>query len=156
MCRLYEKVSDACPEEYSLLWRHVICYGINLRTFRRNALSPCSDWNHKPRKQNANSEDGSSTLIWNAWKQYRTTSCHTSGISLFIVSSIETWSLKFVFCRHESFGLSLRGRPGILRDGLPVGQSYSVFPFSRSSKCNFSSIFYPQSCWCIIQVIHSL
>jgi hypothetical protein len=27
---------------------------------------------------------------------------------------------------------------------------------SRTPTCNFSSTLYPQSCWCIIQVIHSL
>jgi hypothetical protein len=27
---------------------------------------------------------------------------------------------------------------------------------SRTPRCNFSSTLYPQSCWCIIQVIHSL
>jgi hypothetical protein len=27
---------------------------------------------------------------------------------------------------------------------------------SRTPRCNFSSTLYPRSCWCIIQVIHSL
>jgi hypothetical protein len=35
-------------------------------------------------------------------------------------------------------------------------QWYSAFFCSRTPRCNFSSTLYPQSCWCTIQVIHSL
>jgi hypothetical protein len=37
-----------------------------------------------------------------------------------------------------------------------VYQQYSTFLCSRTSWCNFSSTLYPQNCWCIIKVIHSL
>jgi hypothetical protein len=36
-----------------------------------------------------------------------------------------------------------------------LGQWYSAWS-SRTPKCNSSSTLYPQSCWCTIQVIHSL
>jgi hypothetical protein len=39
---------------------------------------------------------------------------------------------------------------------LPLTQGYSASPCSSTPRCNLSSTLYPQSCWCIIQVIYSL
>jgi hypothetical protein len=41
---------------------------------------------------------------------------------------------------------------------LSSSGSAVVFNFlcSRTPRCNFTSTLYPQTCWCLIQVIHSL
>jgi hypothetical protein len=39
---------------------------------------------------------------------------------------------------------------------VPLRPAAFNFFFSRTPTYNFSSTLYPQSCWCIIQVIHSL
>jgi hypothetical protein len=83
--------------------------------------------------------------------------CYRVKSSL-MLRSVKWWILYGVFdgsfvmsvdiCQSTHFFLKL---PPVL-----LVQCYSNLFCSRTPTYNFSSTLYPQSCWCIIQVIHSL
>jgi hypothetical protein len=75
---------------------------------------------------------------------YQTARCHNREAIMIVV-------------RHKGLYHEYGGRKFLRNIGThQLEQWYSTFFCSRTPRYNFSSTLYPQSCWCIIQVIHSL
>jgi hypothetical protein len=127
---------------------------------------------------------GATEPVWTIWRSenllpYRDSNSDSSVVQL-VASRCTDWAVQ-VHIREDKGEITevLRSIPGgcyfgrytdgymscsaqslqyWLCDAVHIGCSNPVvfdLSCSRTSRCNFSSTLYPQSCWCIIQVIHS-